>query len=241
MAPTPSPDLPRHPRRSLRVLVAEDNLINQRLVQAYLEQRGHTPVMAADGHEAVARLEREAFDVVLMDLEMGGMNGFEATAAIRARERATGTHVPIVAITAHAEPEDRRRCLAAGMDDFLTKPIRYDQLIAALEGSLPSSSERLAPGVPDPGREFSALFVADAARLGAVIEDAFARRDEAALALGAHQLRGSAGYFAAERTWELAKLLEDLGRAGDFSARTAEACAELARELARLGRDVPHS
>jgi two-component system, sensor histidine kinase and response regulator len=224
--------LPDRPHRPLRVLVAEDNPINQRLVGALLERRGHAPVMAADGREAVANLEIAAFDIVLMDLEMRGMDGFAAAAAIRDRERSTGAHVPIIALSAHADPGSRQRCLAAGMDGYLTKPLRYDELIAAVEGSWPRQGERTAPG--GACREISAPFVADAQRLAAEIRDAVALRDGATLARAAHQLRGTAGYFAAERTRELAQLLEELGREGDLSVRIQEVCAELDLELDRL-------
>lgn len=228
-------DLSDLPRRLLRVLVAEDNPVNQRMVAAFLEQRGHASVMAADGRAAVASLEIEAFDVVLMDLEMRGMDGFEATAAIRDRERTTGAHIHIIAVTAHAGPESRRRCLAAGMDGYLSKPLRYGELIAAVEGSPPAREARTAP---EASREISAPFVADALRLGLEIRDAAARRDGETLAYAAHQLRGTAGYFAAGRAWELAKRLEELGRAGDLTARVEEACAELDLELARLERTL---
>lgn len=230
MTPPASPDLPDLPHRPLRVLVAEDNPINQRMVAAFLEQRGHASVMAADGREAVASLGVEVFDVVLMDVEMRGMDGFEATAAIRAREQATGAHVHIIAVTAHAGPESRRRCLAAGMDGYLSKPLRYGELIAAVEGA-PPRDERTAPRA---SREISAPFVADALRLAAEIREAAARQDGDSLARAAHQLRGTAGYFAAERAWELAKCLEELGRTGDLTGRADEACADLDLELARL-------
>jgi two-component system, sensor histidine kinase and response regulator len=222
--------------RPLRVLVAEDNLVNQRVVQAVLEHRGHTPVLAANGREALATWEREAFDVVLMDVQMPEMDGFQATAAIRAREQATGAHLPIVALTAHALQGDRERCLAAGMDGYLAKPIRSEELIELVE-SMASRGKPPAGGnggasvqVPGLGK----LFIADAARLRDEIRDAIARRDGRALEVAAHSLRGSAGYFAAPRTLELAARLEQLGKAGDFTADTDRVYEELAEELARL-------
>jgi CheY-like chemotaxis protein len=109
-----------------RVLVAEDNIINQRIAQSLLTKRGHAVTVVSTGREALDALERESFDVVLMDVQMPDMDGFEATAAIRAREQTTGAHVRIVAMTAHAMQGDRERCLAAGMDDYISKPI--DQL-----------------------------------------------------------------------------------------------------------------
>ncbi len=118
----------------LRVLVADDNAVNQMLTTRILERRGHQVAAAADGREALALLNRESFDVVLMDIEMPGMDGLEAISAIRAAEaRWGGGHIPIVAMTAYAMKEDRDRCLAAGADDYIAKPIRAAELIAAVE------------------------------------------------------------------------------------------------------------
>src|SRR5262249_45383831 len=110
--------------RPLRVLLAEDNAVNQRLAVRLLEKCGHTVTVVQDGTEALAALRRQTFDVVLMDIQMPHMDGLETTQAIRAREQDTGTHIPIVAMTAHAMQGDRERCLAAGMDGYVTKPLR---------------------------------------------------------------------------------------------------------------------
>ena len=120
------------PRNSLRILVAEDNLVNQRLATRLLEKRGHHVAVAGNGQQALAALEKENFDLVLMDLQMPETDGFESAAAIRAKERITGEHVPIVALTAHAMKGDREKCLAAGMDGYLSKPIRPQELDAVL-------------------------------------------------------------------------------------------------------------
>jgi two-component system, sensor histidine kinase and response regulator len=122
--------------RPLRILVAEDGLVNQRVATGLLQRRGHSVVLANNGVEAMAALERETFDVVLMDVQMPEMDGLEATAAIRARERQAGGHMPIIATTAHAMEGDRQRCLAAGMDGYVSKPIRIDELYAVLDAVL---------------------------------------------------------------------------------------------------------
>jgi signal transduction histidine kinase/CheY-like chemotaxis protein len=118
----------REPSASLRVLLVEDNRVNQRLATRLLEKRGHFVSIAGDGREALAALEKESFDLVLMDLQMPEMDGFEATTAIREKERASGNHLAIVALTAHAMKGDREKCLAGGMDAYLTKPIRPHEL-----------------------------------------------------------------------------------------------------------------
>ena len=118
----------REPDAFLKVLLAEDNLVNQRLAVRLLEKRGHQVVVAANGLEALQALEKERFDLVLMDVQMPEMDGLEATAAIRKKEKASGLHVPVVALTAHAMKGDREKCIAGGMDGYLTKPIRPQEL-----------------------------------------------------------------------------------------------------------------
>ncbi|MGI8672733.1 MAG: response regulator, partial [Luteitalea sp.] len=122
------------PRRTpLRVLLAEDNAVNQQVAVAMLKKGGHHVFVADNGAHAADAIAREPFDVVLMDVQMPDVNGFEATARVRDRERTTGGRIPIVAMTAHAMTGDRERCLDAGMDGYLTKPITFDALMAAVE------------------------------------------------------------------------------------------------------------
>ncbi|MGA2183687.1 MAG: response regulator [Bryobacteraceae bacterium] len=119
--------------RILSILLAEDNTVNQRLVARLLEKRGHAVEIASNGREAVETFWRQNFDVVLMDVQMPELNGFDATRAIREREKRLGVRVPIIALTAHALNDDRERCFEAGMDDFVSKPIEASELFAALE------------------------------------------------------------------------------------------------------------
>jgi CheY-like chemotaxis protein len=131
------------PARRLRVLLAEDNAVNRQLVVRTLEKRGHSVVTAINGRQALEALERageHAFDLLLMDVQMPDIDGLAATATIRQRERASGTYVPIIAMTAHALKGDRERCLAAGMDDYVSKPLHPDDLVRAVE--------RVAAAVP---------------------------------------------------------------------------------------------
>ena len=123
----------RDPAAFLRVLVAEDNPVNQRLATRLLEKRGHRVVVVTNGLEALAALDKESFDLILMDVQMPEMDGLEATAAIREREKSAGIHRPVIALTADAMKGDRERCLAAGMDGYLAKPIRPQELDEVLE------------------------------------------------------------------------------------------------------------
>src|SRR6266446_3378330 len=124
----------RQTRRRLQVLLAEDNAINRTLVVRLLSKRGHSVVVASNGKQAVSALETQTFDVVLMDIQMPEMDGFEATAAIRQKEKAIGAHIPIIALTAHAMKGDRERCVAGGMDGYVSKPVQAEELIQAVEG-----------------------------------------------------------------------------------------------------------
>ena len=123
----------REAKRKVRVLLAEDNAVNQRLFIRLLERSGHTVSVVSNGKDAVEAFDPQAFDLVLMDVHMPEMDGFEATARIRQKEAETQTHIPIVALTASAMKGDREKCLEAGMDDYISKPIQIDQLDDAIE------------------------------------------------------------------------------------------------------------
>ena len=129
-------------QRALRVLVAEDNLVNRKLVTRLLQKRGHHVTAVENGGDAVAAVGARTFDVVLMDVQMPDMNGLEATATIRQDEAERGGHVPIIALTAHAMQGDRERCLAAGMDGYLAKPIDVDELVSTIERAAPHQEPR---------------------------------------------------------------------------------------------------
>ena len=128
-----TPSSLRPPGQRVRILLAEDNKVNQRVAVRMLEKDGHQVIVVGDGHQALAALEREDFDLVLMDVQMPEMGGLEATAAIREKEKSTGRHLPIVAMTAGAMQGDQEKCLAAGMDGYLSKPVRSQELREIVE------------------------------------------------------------------------------------------------------------
>ncbi len=140
-----------HHVRSLRVLLAEDSLVNQKLAVALLEGQGHTVTLVNNGREAVAAAAGQNFDVVLMDVQMPEMDGLEAAAQIRVREQRTGAHLPIVAMTAHALKGDRERCLEAGMDSYVTKPIRAEELFRTIDAIFAAGGGDSAAGAAGPG------------------------------------------------------------------------------------------
>jgi PAS domain S-box-containing protein len=238
--------------RRLRVLVAEDNVVNQQVVMGFLDRAGHAAVVVNTGTKALAALERHHFDVVLMDLQMPEMDGLEATRAIRRRERSTGGHVPIVALTAHVVKGDAERCLDAGMDAYVAKPLRARDLFGAIESALDPvrkaapprerpddyvmDEERLLERVGGDRKalgELVELFLTDAPRLLALIGEAIEAKDAGALQAAAHTLKGAVSNFAAPAASEAAARLQQIGesdRMGD-----ARAVADvLGSELERL-------
>jgi CheY-like chemotaxis protein len=129
----------RESQRKLRILLAEDNKINQLIASRLLGKRGHTVVIVGNGREALAALDEPGyggFDLILMDVQMPDMDGFEATGIIRARDKSSGTHLPIIAMTAYAMKGDEERCLAAGMDGYVSKPIQVERLVATIDSVL---------------------------------------------------------------------------------------------------------
>jgi signal transduction histidine kinase/DNA-binding response OmpR family regulator len=140
----PAPKPPSPAAAGLRILLAEDNAVNQRLACRLLEKRGHRVTVAANGREAVEAVRRDVFDLVFMDVQMPVMGGFEATAVIRAAEGQTGKRLPVIAMTAHALTGDRERCLEAGMDEYITKPLNAKELYALLDRLAAAGDGRLA-------------------------------------------------------------------------------------------------
>jgi PAS domain S-box-containing protein len=249
----------RPSRPPLRVLLAEDNDINQTMATNLLEKWGHRVTVANNGLEALAALDREPFDVVLMDVQMPEMDGIKATAAIRGREAngSNGNRLPIIAMTAHALKGDRERCLAAGMDGYVSKPVKAADLAAVLETVVPhrGRGEGQAPA-PNGRRDDSAVFDrkallnyvdGDRALLDQIVRrlrdgapklvnqvrQAIERGDGRALEFSAHTLKGAVGNFFAEPARGAALRIEELGRAGRLG-EAPPAFAELEREVGRL-------
>ncbi len=132
----------------MRVLLAEDNEINQKVALEFLKMRGHQVRIASNGKDVLEALAAEAFEIILMDVQMPVMDGFQATATIREKERSTGQHIPIIAMTGYAMKGDRQRCIDAGMDGYICKPIRSQELFEIVESfttTAPKEKDALAP------------------------------------------------------------------------------------------------
>jgi two-component system, sensor histidine kinase and response regulator len=250
------------PSAKLRILLAEDNPVNQRVALHILQKAEHSVLAVGNGREALEALARENFDVVLMDVQMPEMDGFEATDAIRTQEKITGGHLPIIAMTAHAMKGDRDRCLEGGMDDYVSKPVRADDLLRVLQKFAPQSTP--APAQEAPAQttaepvvfdrqaaldrvggeeelfdEVLQLFLSDAPNRLTEIRTALEQGDTKRLEIGAHSLKGAAGYVGAERTVARALKLESMGRSADLS-KALEEFRELEREIERL-REAVHA
>jgi signal transduction histidine kinase/CheY-like chemotaxis protein len=259
LLPAPTAPVPAPAGLSRRsILLVEDNAVNQLLAMRMLEKQGHKVMVAGNGKAALVVLERATFDLILMDVQMPEMDGFATTAAIRAQERTTGAHIPIIAMTAHAMKGDRERCLAAGMDGYVSKPLLANELYAAIARlarvSTPAAADRL-PGeaaqplpeaVIDPAmplkrvqgnhellRTIVGLFFAETPVLLAQIRNAVGRHNSQELERAAHTLKGSVGVFGAQGAVAAALRLEMLGQSGDFTEAEG-AYAALEWEIARL-------
>ena len=250
----------------LRILLADDNRTNQRLVELLLEKDHHQVTSVNNGRDAVAKAAAGAFDLILMDVQMPGMDGFEATAAIRERERRSGAHTPIVAMTAHAMAGDREMCLAAGMDEYLCKPIRPADFLATLDKLIPSPP-RDRPASPEPrppsieeselladfaqNRKVLAdvirVFLVDAPKYLTLIRNAAASKDRAAMAAAVHALKGSVGLFSRDAYGRVRTLEQAVKTGGSVAAAAhvepvestvTQLCAELDGLQRRLVLEV---
>jgi len=222
---------------SLRVLLAEDNPVNQTLAVRILERLGHSVQVVNNGKEAIGRAQGEEFDLILMDVQMPEMDGLEATTAIRAAEAGTGKHVPIVAMTAHAMKGDREKCLSAGMDGYLSKPIRIDELKQAV---FRAGQKRNTGGSPEQNSfgaigkleslldsvmgdqallaEMAELWLADSERQERQIQEGLDSGDVMMVQRAAHALKGSVGTFQASAAQEAAHQLEMSAKDADLVA-----------------------
>ena len=238
--------------RPQKVLVAEDNPVNQRLAVALLAKRGHQATVVESGQQALEALARESFDLMLMDIQMPGMGGLEATSVIRANEQQHGGHIRIIAMTAHAMPGDREKCLAAGMDDYLTKPIDARKLYALIDAGAvvlpPAAVEapinveaafdrvevlRRLEGDDQLLREVIDLFIQDSASLVDRLRKAVERNDAADVRAAAHRLKGAASNLAAGPVTDAARALEVIGEQGTLE-EAMPAWQHLKREADRL-------
>jgi CheY-like chemotaxis protein/nitrogen-specific signal transduction histidine kinase len=219
----------------LTVLVAEDNLVNRTLLVRILQKHGHNVIEARDGEELLRILHDREVDLVLLDLEMPRVGGLEATRRIREQERRTGGHLPIVALTAHAMQGDRERCLSAGMDGYVPKPIRRSTLFSAMATAL--SEERLAiPSevsdrwLDESHTELTEMFVRSGRNELLQIRAALAAEDHETARRIAHGMAGAAGFVGAAEISRLAREFAEITEQVDL-ARCPAACDALARAL----------
>jgi two-component system sensor histidine kinase/response regulator len=249
------PIVPADAKPGMRILLAEDNPVNRELAAALLKKRGHTVLTAENGREALAIVERENADMVLMDLQMPVMDGFEAIRAIRAKEHRDGGHLPVVALTAHAMHGDRERCLEAGADDYVTKPIRTTELFAAIDRAARHEAAPQPAEAPRQSRggdvldiaaaldrvegdrelldELARLFIEGSAAAMAEMRQALTERDAHRLDRLAHTMKGSSSSLGANRVSEAALVLEMRARSSALE-NAGELIDALQSELDRV-------
>jgi two-component system, sensor histidine kinase and response regulator len=252
----------------LRILLAEDNPVNRLVAVKALEKLGHAVHVVSDGKDAVDAWFGEHFDLILMDCQMPEMDGYEATRQIRVAEAEVGGHTPIVAVTANAMKGDRERCLTAGMDDHLGKPLQLDrlqQVIArwtnrgnspavpesaressceeARQDALPLNYDRLheiAGGDAAFAHELINLFLEDAARRITALAEAIAEADAVTIRKVAHTLKGSSSNIGAEPLRQAAFAVEQQGNVGDLE-NAATSLAMIEKEFERLQESLNES
>lgn len=238
----------------LRILLAEDNVVNRQLAVRLLEKRGYTVVIAKNGIEALAAVEREEIDMVLMDVQMPEMDGLEAIRAIRSNEKISKRHLPIISLTAHVMKGDREKSIEAGADDYIPKPIQPANLFAAMERMNPSRRDDGEPHVAAPAisdslntaellervqgdrgllEEIVQLFESALPAILQGLRESIAREDAAEIARTAHTLKGSVGNFGRGSAFRAVEEMESSAKGSDM-ARTAEAFVLVESELKEL-------
>ncbi len=233
--------------RALKILLAEDNVVNQKVATGLLQKAGHTVMIAANGLEALSALDAMHFDLVLMDMQMPEMGGAEAMAVIREREQASGAHMPIVALTAHALKGDRERCIESGADGYVTKPISPGMLFREIDLVLGNEQTSSAPDAgssdrsvmarlttdPEMLREIIAVFLDDSPKLLETLRAALVAKDGGAAYRTAHTLKGSVSHFQAQEIVAHLQRLEARAREGDVPT-CLTIFAQIEEEMHRL-------
>lgn len=248
--------------RELKILLAEDNLVNQKVATSLLKKQGYVSKVANNGREAISLWQQEEFDLVLMDIQMPEMSGFEATQRIRELEKTKGDHIPIIAVTAHAMKGDREKCIESGMDHYVTKPINPQKLFEAIESFFPSDQneqhnennisnsaacvfdrqailERVG-GDEDLMKEIISMFVEECPKMMAEIESAVSAKNSEGLERAAHSLKGSVSNFGAQRAYEAAYALEKMGHDGSID-QAAGVFSQLKNEINTLSSSLQSS
>jgi PAS domain S-box-containing protein len=243
----------RERRRGLQILLAEDNAVNQRLAAHLLGDRGHHVTIANNGREALEMMEKRVFDLALVDVQMPEMDGLQLTSAIREKEKDTSTHLPILAMTAYAMKGDRERCLQAGMDDYVSKPIDPRRLFEKIEGVFRAELKahpETASGDPheilneatllarfggdlELLKDVVQLFLDECPKMVIGIREAVERGDARELERAAHKMKGAVANFAASAAYDAALHLEVMGREGHLD-RAREALGQLESALEEL-------
>ncbi|NWG86670.1 MAG: response regulator [Hydrogenophilaceae bacterium] len=247
--------------RPIKVLLAEDNPVNQKVALRMLEKAGHVASVAEDGQQAVTAWRNGGFDLILMDVMMPNLNGLEATVQIRREETGTGKRIPIIALTANAMQGDREKCLAAGMDSYLAKPIRFDTLQQEIESVLSATSTEEGrqahamaqeTGLPIFDRADALdriggdeellqslldIFLAEYDKYIGNLDQSYAAENWPNFIRAAHTLKGALGTIAASRAQKKAEILEHAAKA-DEQARYATLMAELKQELEAFKAEI---
>jgi CheY-like chemotaxis protein/HPt (histidine-containing phosphotransfer) domain-containing protein len=250
----------RAPHRALNILVAEDTPFNQKFILRLLTRWQHKATIVDNGHRAVEAHRSNDYDLILMDVQMPEMDGLEATAAIRAEELDSGQHIPIIAMTAHAMRGDKERCLGAGMDAYVPKPISSQRLRETIHRLMPPAKAPTPSHTPTPESvstfdpkallsafdndpdfldEVVGMFLSDYPDMLAQINGAIETLDASALERSAHALKGMLGNFRADHAADMALRLEEMGRNNQL-ADAQQLCNELSSALDQLEQAFRH-